>query len=604
MTTTGCTKHRSSADDDCDGCRYIKRLLEEKTQRLLEELLEERKETQRLSQALRLFEEQRKKIQRLQITPTKGLVIRSVSVAAKDKVPRSEFRKKLPEDPYPGAFVAHDFYIAFVKAARRMTKNEDSTTQWPSDSEWNDAKRALEGIGQKIKRREHSLFPENSNIADLEEPQSAVATELLGKAIDFFQKDEGDNPIFVTHQFSVVDWVNDAENEILGMEKSEKKTPTKIEFKVDILVWVTHEAMGCTAIAATEYKPDDKEEARRKAQADMYGVNIMSMHHKPCIVVDIEGRKDWTAWNVCASAIIPIPLSDSGTAAKQEQRYSKSTLFTGTGVVGIVGLAAGLVSAVCAIPEAEGDFGTLLGPVVGYSKKTGKVTKAYDQASYRCHNIDIVRKLVDPEASIFVSEDEALILVETEHFASTWTEPVPLSVFADLLEQLCQLHEEHGPHGDIRLANMLRKKKDGKGCLIDFDFVPKRTDEKEPTYPGGLKDLTVDGKRHDEVVRAIQEGTEETLVIEKYHDYYSMSAVMDLFESDALSSTWDKSKELTKKGDLETAALELRAKVDATVVLSEHIILNNGLPGTGGTPKNRKSGKQGQQVQSGSIEEE
>ena len=506
-----------------------------------------------------------------------------------------------------GAFVAHDFYIAFVKAARRMTKNEDSTTQWPSDSEWNDAKHAVEGIGQGIKWREHSLFPVNSKIADLEEPQSAVATELLKKAIDFFQKDEGDNPIFVTHQFSVVDLVNDAENEILSMEKSEKKTAnssTKIEFKVDILVWVIHKAMGCTAIAATKYKPDDKDEAARKAQADMYGVNIMSMQHKPCIVVDIEGRKDWTAWNVCASAIIPIPLSDSGTAAKQEQRYSKSTLFTGTGVIGIVGLAAGLVSAVCAIPEDEDDFGTLLGPVVGYSKKTGKVTKAYDHASYRCHNIDIVRKLVDPEASIFVSEDEALILVETEYFASTWTEPVPLSVFADLLEQLCQLHEEHGPHGDIRLANMLRKKKDGKGCLIDFDIVPKR-EEKEPTYPGGLQDLTVDGKRHDEVVRAIQEGKAETMVIKKDHDYYSMYAVMDLFESDALSSTWDKSKKLTKKGELKAAAHELRAKVDATVVLSEHIdILNNGLPGTGGTPKNRKSGKQGQQFQSGSIEEE
>ena len=95
------------------------------------------------------------------------------------------------------------------------------------------------------------------------------------------------------------------------------------------------------------------------------------------------------------------------------------------------------------------------------------------------------------------------------------------------------------------------------------------------------------------------------MVIKKDHHYYSMSAVMDLFESDALSSTWDKSKELTKKGELKAAAHELRAKVDATVVLSEHIdILNNGLPGMGGTPKNRKSGKQGQQFQSGSIEEE
>ena len=145
-----------------------------------------------------------------------------------------------------------------------MTKNKDSTTQWPSDSEWNDAKHAIEGIGQKIKRLEHTLFPVNSKIADLEEPQSAVATKLLGKAIDFFQKDEGDNPIFVMHQFSVVDLVNDAENEILGMEKSKKKTAnssTKIEFKVDILVWVIHKAMGCTAIAATEYTPDDKDEA-------------------------------------------------------------------------------------------------------------------------------------------------------------------------------------------------------------------------------------------------------------------------------------------------------------------------------------------------------
>jgi tRNA A-37 threonylcarbamoyl transferase component Bud32 len=111
--------------------------------------------------------------------------------------------------------------------------------------------------------------------------------------------------------------------------------------------------------------------------------------------------------------------------------------------------------------------------------------KAYDGATFRKPNLELVKKVIDGDAYMLESKCGELKLVVTKYFETDWTEEVPLSdVFAGILVQLQCLHKEYGPHGDIRLANMLRKG-DG-GCLIDFEFV--RPDE-DAKYLDGFKSL-------------------------------------------------------------------------------------------------------------------
>ena len=149
------------------------------------------------------------------------------------------------------------------------------------------------------------------------------------------------------------------------------------------------------------------------------------------------------------------------------------------------------------------------------------VTKVYDDATYRRPNFRLIKEFVDCSARMFWSKNNNLYLVSIKYFATDWTKPVSLSVFADILDQLSTLHKSYGPHGDIRLTNMLIQTSDDgcRGCLIDFDFVDMNGNSK---YPSGFNVTIEDGKRHPQAI-----ANEE---MQMDHDYHSMKAVMEFFK--------------------------------------------------------------------------
>ena len=102
------------------------------------------------------------------------------------------------------------------------------------------------------------------------------------------------------------------------------------------------------------------------------------------------------------------------------------------------------------------------------------------------------------------------------------------------------LHVKFGPHGDIRLANLL-----SCGLIVDFDYVRKGT------YPDNLNADLPDGQRHQDVKEAIDQNEVSNLTIEKVHDWHSFSAVMDLFvpTNHVYNNEWNSAKEEFKKGD-------------------------------------------------------
>jgi hypothetical protein len=513
-------------------------------------------------------------------------VCSSPSDTSKNDETRALFRQLVPGDPTPGSFVAHDFFIAFVMAARQMSEvnAEGEFLEKPSENTWIEAEAWVKTIGNSLERKPRSLFPSEGNALDHEAPQSAFASELLRKAIDFVAPN---NTIFVSHQFSITGTVDpeDKHLQILS-EKCAKKTSSKnksdretsdkmvsadnLRFNVDILVWSTHSGKGL-ALAAVEYKPNEKREQARKAQADMYAMNIMAFHQNPCISVDIKGGRDWESWIICASAIVP----RSGRAAS----FRKTTLFVGKGAEGVVGLAMGLIEASKLMSDAPNDFGTLFGSVVGYSKKNSMVTKAYDEATYRRPNFRLIKEFVDCNARMFRSKDNNLYLVSMKYFATDWTKPVSLSVFADILDQLSTLHKNYGPHGDIRLANMLIQTSDDgcRGCLIDFDFVDMNGNSRK--YPSGFNVTIEDGKRHPQAI-----ANEE---MQMDHDYHSMKAVMEFFKVEgSVASAWERSMQFVGQGQLSDAVSVLREKGgNAMATLSqENVTKFANLSGTGGTP--------------------
>jgi hypothetical protein len=155
--------------------------------------------------------------------------------------------------------------------------------------------------------------------------------------------------------------------------------------------------------------------------------------------------------------------------------YETTPLFSGIGAEAIVLVAHGLLQAQKSFPDRLKDYGTRLGPVVGWID--GTLYKAYDDAKVRRPNFDVI------------------------------------------IQKLLELHDKHGVHGDIRLANLL-----SCGKIVDFDFVGATH------YPDTLLSLSQDGRRHPDVEEWIKTGEQDQskLVPHECHDWYSLGQVMRL----------------------------------------------------------------------------
>ena len=106
--------------------------------------------------------------------------VASVSKAAKDKDARDEFyHEHLGQNPVRGGFVAHRFFVRFVKGARKTheAKFEEATKVFKSRAHV---------LVEALKRRDDTSFLTKEE-SDLESPQSFVASQLLAMALDAWE---------------------------------------------------------------------------------------------------------------------------------------------------------------------------------------------------------------------------------------------------------------------------------------------------------------------------------------------------------------------------------------------------------------------------------
>ena len=502
-----------------------------------------------LEEKAKVIQEQQNKIQQMEADrvesekeeKTQYLVL-GPSAVSKDFILRKKFRfHQVADEPCRGGFIAQKFYLEFVLAA-----GEFKGKTLGNKSEVVKAVRGLGNVLKESYRVDHSLF--NSGYLDEEAPQSAVGSELLQLAIDMLQlrsqsEHQGatapENSILrVTHQQHLVTDLktNDGSQPFKIIRKEQKKRDSTGEARasskeekkavdqIDICAWFVHKdsALGACVLAACEYKPSNTDQKEREAQADMYGSNILILHQKPCIVIDIAGADDLEQWVVSARGLVPAEFSE------KEHVWEKTPLYSGKGPEAIVLVAYGLLEAKKSFPQALKDYGSRLGPVVGTIDDS--VYKVYDNDKTRKPNIEVVQNIFDENAELLSSADGKIDIIKMKLVKSDWKqEGLSWFCFRDIIGKLRSLHNLHGPHGDIRLANLL-----SSGEVLDFDFVGAEY------YPTTLQPLTLDGKRHPDVEGFIRKATETTpnelLKPKPIHDWYSLGHVMRLFAPTAASN--------------------------------------------------------------------
>ena len=247
----------------------------------------------------------------------------------------------------------------------------------------------------------------------------------------------------------------------------------------------------------------------------------------------------------------------------------KTPLYTGLGAEAIVLVSHGLLKAKASFPSQLKIFDNgRLGPAVG--RCDGHVYKVYDDARTLNPNIDVVKSLIDQNAQLFSSRDGRMKIMRMELKKSNWKKSISTTAFICIIEKLKLLHRQFGPHGDIRLANLL-----STGDIIDFDFVGLEF------YPSTLQKISKDGKRHGDVetmIETIESSGNATLKPEVKHDWYSLGEVMRLFSPNDSSyqTTWDEFCQRVEEGNVISNSIE-----DFEIKLRDTSIR---IVGTGNTP--------------------
>eukprot|EP00529_Nitzschia_sp_RCC80_P016456 CAMPEP_0113461794 /NCGR_PEP_ID=MMETSP0014_2-20120614/11733_1 /TAXON_ID=2857 /ORGANISM="Nitzschia sp." /LENGTH=674 /DNA_ID=CAMNT_0000353583 /DNA_START=155 /DNA_END=2176 /DNA_ORIENTATION=- /assembly_acc=CAM_ASM_000159 len=519
----------------------------------------------------------------------KEVLVLSSSTAAKNKTTRSEFRRlAVAEEPCRGGFVAQKFYLDFVFAARELINStRTSTGTITSTIDENEKKKKQDIVGQVrglgrllFDRVDNSLF--GHSYGDAEEPQSAIASELFRLALCLLNPDEATKAagLKVTHQQALVAAVEEKDVTLIRFKtkpeteietETETASPskksrrengqTKIHDKIDICIWFQHpeETLGACVLATCEYKPSNAQSDLRQTQADMTGSNIIVLHKKQCIVLDIAGSSDVDSWLVSAHGLVETQFSKSPSPS-----WEKTLLYEGRGAEAIVSVARGLLAARDSFPRSLEDYGSRLGPSVGVvqeeehvpgpglgPKLKSYVYKVFDGAETRQPNIAVVKEFFDADAELFTTtggEGEGtkkMQILKMKLVESDWKGEVSSKVFELIIDKLGKLHKKYGPHADIRLANLL-----SSGDIIDFDFVGLKV------YPSTIQSITQDGKRHNDVetmIETIANNPPHATLIEPRmeHDWYSLGQVMRLFAptEDSNEDEWVTICQSVEEGD-------------------------------------------------------
>jgi hypothetical protein len=145
---------------------------------------------------------------------------------------------------------------------------------------------------------------------------------------------------------------------------------------------------------------------------------------------------------------------------------------------------------------------------------------------------------------LWQSKNPPLKILEMTSQDNNWEENAKVGSFVSILQKLDSMHEDDLVHGDIRLSNLL-----SSGYIVDFDFAGR------DFYPEGLNKLGDDGKRHPDVIRAINAVVVHEMQPQKQHDWYSMSTVMELFTpaTETNNEWWQQAISYVNNGQLEEA---------------------------------------------------
>eukprot|EP00549_Striatella_unipunctata_P005149 CAMPEP_0118721448 /NCGR_PEP_ID=MMETSP0800-20121206/30739_1 /TAXON_ID=210618 ORGANISM="Striatella unipunctata, Strain CCMP2910" /NCGR_SAMPLE_ID=MMETSP0800 /ASSEMBLY_ACC=CAM_ASM_000638 /LENGTH=263 /DNA_ID=CAMNT_0006629335 /DNA_START=149 /DNA_END=938 /DNA_ORIENTATION=+ len=262
-----------------------------------------------------------------------------------------------------------------------------------------------------------------------------------------------------------------------------------------------------------EYKPNNSKEDVRIAQRDMYATNTISLHRRPCIGIDIAGGNVVAHWQVTAMAYFENPR-EIHTSQSKNPLLECSEMYCGQGLGALFAIAVGLRQVAVGWLDKERVNEERLGPVVADMVRN---LQGVRQSLVSKPNLKIVQEMFDPEATKWESKDGGLTIVETTYVACNWKKPVSCAVFFSILAKLSSMHDRRYVHGDILLANLLYQ--DNEGFLLDFDFVG------HDLHPCGLRPLRADGKRHEDVNKAIEKERIGGLPLAAEHDRFSLGEV-------------------------------------------------------------------------------
>ena len=455
----------------------------------------------------------------------------SASTLGNDTDKRTKYEMDvLPSGFMYGSFVHVPSYVAFLKAM----KNSFEITS------------TARGI---MNEQVTAWCPKEGRTTDLETPRSCQLGRILAHEL---RSDD----CTVVHQ-----------TPILPSSKASSKQD------VDIAVFCEKTTSGDGQVAVLlEYKPrrnfDDFE-----AQSACYGTDYMNVSQRSVLGVQVHGT-DMNCLNIRVFGIVPW-ISESN-----KPPFRKVMLMEGKNEAGLKMLISGIKGYLQSYKtETIGTFMEyMLSNVTSLHERSGKVVKGYDyrdrnnvaKQDRRKPNIDLVREFIDSNAEHTVIDDSLCIVTTKFHGrekGQKWFDPVSAINLGLLLENLQRLHEKGLVHGDIRLLNCILH----KGMIVDFDFC-RRDGELYPSTLRLLKQDGSDGKRAQDVGRAITNSTVGSLGMKKSHDLESMLHLLRLFRPVDSGSTfrrwWDQNvMSRTSSSDLFELIDPLKKKPDLVQLL-------------------------------------
>jgi hypothetical protein len=281
----------------------------------------------------------------------------------------------------------------------------------------------------------------------------------------------------------------------------------------------TDAPVGLRGMVCAEHKLNDFDEAGvREALGN--GMDVFALKESgeigwPVVVMKV------TLGTMRIELVALVPIS--------EDKFASAVLWTDDGTKAYIFCLRACARALhgfcreCTRIKKDLQFGVFL-KNIAYDKEERKYYKWFHESTHRRDNIALVKRFIDPGAIAVEDREGKTIFIEMAKVGDAGTEAATSSAFAHIVGELCSLHDTYKfGHGDIRLANLVLG---AEPCILDFDYAGRLETQ---TYPANLAPIT-DGERHNDVQQAIENGILDTMCLKAIHDFFSLAAVMKLFQ--------------------------------------------------------------------------